>query len=203
MKLSRDHFPEWNRQYLDKDFELQVLLQHLEVCPEQKILEVGCNNSELSNTLYKLGCKVWGIDVVKNNEARFKFIHGNFQDIELPDNYFDIAIDVSAIHHFGLGNYGDRLDIDADITTSKKIYKALKNKGLFYISNDRISTEYNPNVGNYFRQYNIKEFIKRIVLPQFKLIQLKIYLNNVYPIYEIDTTSDYSGQQMFALLMKE
>lgn len=203
MKLIKEDFPEWNRIYLKDDFEINVLIHHLNFKPTDRILEVGCNDSELSNTLQSKGCDVWGVDV-KFNEPKFKFIRGNFQDVYIPENYFDIVIDASAIHHFGLGNYGDRVDHNADIITAKKIYKSLKPNGLFYVSTDCVSTIFNPNVNNYFRQYNIKEFINRIVIPpNFKLLELITYKNNTYPLTKIDPIREnYEGTQMFALLMK-
>lgn len=204
MKITREHFPEWNRKFFDNDFELKVLLNHLEVEPYHKILEVGCNDTELSNTLHSIGCEVWGVDVIKNNEAKFKFIHGNFQDIELPESYFDIVIDISAIHHFGLGNYKDKIDPDADMVSSKKIYKVLKPNGLFYISMDRIGKEYIANVGNYYRQYNLSEFIKRVVdSGGFMLLELILYFENCYPFKAADPGIDnWEGKQLFALLRK-
>lgn len=203
MKLTREDFPDWNRIYLKDDFELNVLLHHLNFKYTDKILEVGCNDTELSNTLHSKGCEVWGVDVLFN-DPKFKFIRGNFQDITLPENYFDIVIDISAIHHFGLGNYGDKIDHDADIITAKKIYRSLKPNGLFYISTDSISTIFNPNANNYYRQYNIREFINRIVNPSnFKLLELTIYEMNKYPLTKVDPiANNYSGCQMFALLTK-
>lgn len=204
MKLTKEDFPEWNRVYLKDDFEINVLIHHLNFKPTDKILEVGCNDSELSNTLHGKGCEVWGVDV-KFNDPKFKFIRGNFQDVYIPENYFDIVIDVSAIHHFGLGNYGDKIEYDADIITAKKIYNSLKPNGLFYVSTDCISTKFNQNVSNYYRQYNIREFINRIVLPsKFKLLELITYKNNTYPLTKINhTIHNYEGCQMLALLMKE
>lgn len=203
MKLTIDDFPEWNKKYVKDDFELNVLINNLEFTPEQTILEVGCNDTELSNTLHKKGCNVWGVDVLFN-EPEFKFVRGNFQDVQLPENHFDIAIDISAIHHFGLGNYGDRVDLEADIISAKKIYKLLKDNGLFYISTDIVSKTFNANINNYCRQYNVEEFMNRIVNPSgFKLIKLEFYKNNTYPLTKINhIEQDYEGSQMFALLKK-
>ena len=121
MKLT-EHFSR------NSDFELKILAHNLEIEPGYKILEVGCNETDLSNTLQYIGCEAWGIDVNNNDTAKFKFIQANFQDVQLPDDYFDIAIDISAIHHFGIGHYGDRVDPDGDIAAAKKIYKSLKKK---------------------------------------------------------------------------
>lgn len=45
------------------DFELKILVHNLEIEPGYKTLEVGCNETDLSNTLHSVGCEAWGIDV--------------------------------------------------------------------------------------------------------------------------------------------
>lgn len=186
------------------DFELKILVHHLEIESDYKTLEVGCNETDLCNVLHLLGCETWGVDVNKNDRAKFKFIHANFQDVQLPDDYFDVAIDVSALHHFGIGHYGDRVDPDGDIIAAKKIYRALKPGGLFYISTDRIGNDYIPVVLDSFRQYNVKEFTGRIITPAgFKVLDLKIYFPDIYPPKIANPEIDgCDGKQLFALLQK-
>lgn len=212
MKLKIDDFPDWNKKFVIDDLELRILMDHLEFSSTMKILEVGCNDTELSNVLHDKGCEIWGVDILPCPQAKFKFVQGNFQDVYIPTNYFDIVIDVSAIHHFGLGNYGDRIDIDADITSSKKIHNSLKQNGLFYISMDRIYKKFDPNINNYTRIYNIEEFVERIARPpDFKIIDLKFYIISKYPLIETEyfyhfSRYDNKGNdpkiQLYSLLQK-
>jgi ubiquinone/menaquinone biosynthesis C-methylase UbiE len=186
------------------DFELKILVHHLEIESDYKILEVGCNETDMCNILHQLGCETWGIDVNKNERAKFRFIQSNFQDVQLFDNYFDVAIDISALHHFGIGHYGDRVDLDGDITAAKKIFRALKPGGLFYVSTDRIGKDYIPVALDSFRQYNLNEFTNRIINSAgFKVLKLELYFPDIYPPRKANIEIDgCDGKQLFALLQK-
>lgn len=91
--------------------------------------------------------------------------------MQLPpkyENYCDSISSLHAIEHFGLGRYGDPLDVDGHLKGLDSIYKTLKPGGIFYFSvpigPQRIefnahrvfSTEYLLNLFN--GRYNIDRF---------------------------------------------
>lgn len=169
MKLSKEMFTSW-----EEDVELRLMVAHLEFELGMKTLELGSCDTELSCVLERIGCEAWGVDIRSCPCPTKHFIHGDFVDVPLPENYFDIAIDISAIHHFGLGAYGDELELDADIKSSKRVYHSLKKGGTWYIVLDRFKAEFIPNVCNFVRQYNDDSFKKRICRG-FQVEYMKFY----------------------------
>jgi SAM-dependent methyltransferase len=78
------------------------------------------------------------IDVVdirdlKNTIPQINFIKADFS-IENPgfDNYCDSISCLHAIEHFGLGRYGDTVDVNGHIKGLNNIYRTLKQGGKFY-----------------------------------------------------------------------
>ena len=63
-----------------------------------------------------------------------------FKQIDLMSNdfglreYCDSVSSLHAIEHFGLGRYGDRIDVNGHLTGLANIYKMLKRGGKFYFS---------------------------------------------------------------------
>jgi ubiquinone/menaquinone biosynthesis C-methylase UbiE len=179
MKLFREMF---NQVMLNKyDGALKAIIENMEIPDKAKILEIGCSESEMSIVLKNLGCIVCGVDVRKWNNAwgemNFNFILGNFQEIEMPENYFDVVIDICALHHFGIGGYGDKKDLEADIKSSWKIYKCLKQGGLFYTAFDRFGIDFISEAEGFYRQYNLEQFNKRICEDKFRIKDYKMYRN--------------------------
>ena len=147
---------------IDKDVELQLMIQQLKFAPKMKILELGCSGTEISSVLFKQGCEVWGVDLKPYTYSITKFIQGDFLKVDLPTDYFDIAIDISALHHFGMPAYGNELNLDADIKASEKVWLSLKHGGVWFLTMDRFKAEFVPNIVNFVRQYNYKTFKERV-----------------------------------------
>lgn len=69
--------------------------------------------------------------VVKN----IKFTQKNIMEPNLAvSDYCDSISSLHAIEHFGLGRYGDKIDIDGHIKGLDSIYRTLKKAGVFYFS---------------------------------------------------------------------
>lgn len=154
---------------IKEDRELYLMLDKLEVEPNYRTLEMGCCGEKLSYMLQELGCEAWGVDLgtYESYVHELKhYISGDFLKVELPSNYFDVAIDISAMHHFGLvGPYdGSKMDVDADIKTAQIVYDALKPGGYWYLVMDRIKHEYIEDVQNlhFVKQYTMQILIERI-----------------------------------------
>lgn len=64
-----------------------------------------------------------------------KFVLADFTNIS-PDlhNYTDSLSSLNVIEHFGLGRYGDPIDVNAHIKGLDNMYKVLKKGGKFYFS---------------------------------------------------------------------
>lgn len=157
------------------DPELRIMIRHLDFEPEMSTLEVGCTDTELSYLLQKQGCEAWGVDLRPYPFPLKNFIRGNFLEVALPQNYFDIAIDISAVHHFGLRIYDPHFKLNADMITADKIHSCLKNGGVWFIVMDRFKEDgFISNIGNFVRQYDPKSFRTRIAR-NFKLEEMRFY----------------------------
>ena len=93
-------------QYLTKP--LLSLLKDKKLLNGAKILDLGCGNGSLSNTLYQQGYKVTGIEespsginFARRNFPECQFIQGSIYDFSLPQfiNYFDAVVSVEVIEH--------------------------------------------------------------------------------------------------------
>lgn len=170
-----------------EDRELYLMLDKLEVEPNYRTLEMGCCGEKLSYMLQELGCEAWGVDLHRYEDYQLPlkhYIQGNFLDVELPSEYFDVAIDISAMHHFGLvgGPYahGGNMDFDADIKTAQIVYDALKPGGYWYLVMDRIKHKYIEDVQNlhFVKQYTMKILIERIA-KNFKVCEQVLHTVNL------------------------
>lgn len=67
--------------------------------------------------------------------GNIKFRQQNFMASDNPyTDYCDSISSLHAIEHFGLGRYGDPIDVDGHLRGLENIYKMLKRGGKFYLS---------------------------------------------------------------------
>ncbi|GHT75661.1 hypothetical protein AGMMS50262_11640 [Bacteroidia bacterium] len=79
--------------------------------------------------------EVMDIRQIDVNVENISFIqHDVMQDDEKFHNYCDSLSCISVLEHFGLGRYGDSLDIDGHIKGLTNIAKMLKSNGICYIA---------------------------------------------------------------------
>ena len=149
---------------IEKDPELRVIVRHLEFEPGMKSLELGCTGTELSYILQQNGVEAWGVDLDQYQYPLKNFVKGDFLEVRVPEDYFDFAVDVSALHHFGVGwkVYGGNPDVDADIKSSRKVWNSLRKDGVWYLVMDRFKTSFVSNLGDFVRQYSFESFMDRV-----------------------------------------
>lgn len=167
-----------------------------------KMIIVGCCEDPLANEYASLGWEVWGYDFrpyqdVRGNaeEPKFKFTQGDFCQASVPPDFFDVAVDVSAIHHFGLGWYGDPNGNNlGDVVAVKKIIESLKPGGSFvcvtdvghWVSNGGSSQ--NGSQGHW-RLYDKKSLQDRII-QGLEVIKEEYWDSDM--LVQIDETTAYS-----------
>lgn len=107
-----------------------------------------------------------------------KFTQANLidQNFEL-ENYCDSVSSLHAVEHFGLGRYGDKIDIDGHIKGLNNITKLLEPKGKFYFS---------VPIGP-----------QRIEFDAHRVFSLKYLINLLYKIYKIDSFSFINDDNIF------
>jgi 2-polyprenyl-3-methyl-5-hydroxy-6-metoxy-1,4-benzoquinol methylase len=99
-----------NKQPYDYSYIAPVVFQILKNRSDLRILELGCGNGYLSNTLSKMGNKVVGVDVSengieigKNNYPEVQFIKSDICDLLnnqiINKESFDVVIAIEVIEH--------------------------------------------------------------------------------------------------------
>jgi hypothetical protein len=100
-------------------------------------LEIGCGESPILPGMLTRGYDVTCVDLndtITTELQGFRFIRGDFNQIELLPG-FDVIVACSAIEHFGLaGRYGSKADPDADIKGMTKIRSLLSSRGQAFIT---------------------------------------------------------------------
>jgi hypothetical protein len=103
--------------------------------PEGKVLDIGCVTSRMPMQLASLGYTVHGLDYRK-----YPFEHPNLRSIQSdffkwePENRYDVILLVSAVEHFGLGDYGDMVVENADRIAAERIAGWLAPEGQFIVT---------------------------------------------------------------------
>ncbi|MBN1182987.1 MAG: DUF268 domain-containing protein [Bacteroidales bacterium] len=79
--------------------------------------------------------EVFDIRALDHKIKNIKFTRVDFSTSNLGiENYCDSISSLHAIEHFGLGRYGDTIDVNGHLKGMDNIYKVLKPGGIFYFS---------------------------------------------------------------------
>lgn len=103
--------------------------------PEGIVLDIGPVSSRLPIQLASLGYEVHGVDA-----RPYPFRHPNFHfhNVDIfkwsPEQIFDIILLVSALEHFGLGDYGDLVLPEADKQAVDRISNWLSKGGQLLVT---------------------------------------------------------------------
>ncbi len=110
--------------------KVKIILDKLELKPNEKLLDVGCGTGFY---LDLFNCDVTGVDssekLLEQYSGKHQVILGNAEQLDFPDNYFDVVMSITAIHNFD--------DIEAGLREMKRvgkdkfIFSALKRSNSF------------------------------------------------------------------------
>jgi Caenorhabditis protein of unknown function, DUF268 len=79
--------------------------------------------------------EVLDIRELKDSISNVKFIKADLMDSDFSiSNYTDSLSCLHAIEHFGLGRYGDKVDLNGHLKGLDNLYNILENGGRFYLS---------------------------------------------------------------------
>jgi SAM-dependent methyltransferase len=103
-------------------------------------IEFGCEQGYMSLLAAQKGFHVLANDLQEQSftweHPKVEFRQGDFLKLELPRDYFDLAINCSSVEHVGVaGRYGITVDEgDGDLEVMKKIAEILKPGGLLIMT---------------------------------------------------------------------
>ena len=103
-------------------------------------IEFGCENAYMSLLAAQKGFQVIATDLQQQyftwQHPSVEFRLGDFLELELPRNHFDLAINCSSVEHVGVaGRYGITADQDeGDIEVMKRLADILKPGGLLLMT---------------------------------------------------------------------
>ena len=96
----------------------------------QKVLDIGAWRQFIIGMLSHYD--VTSIDF-RNRETRLAnetVITCDAKNLEIPDNSFDAVVGIGGFYTFGLGRYGDEVDLDADVKSFNEMVRVLKPGGI-------------------------------------------------------------------------
>ena len=118
--------------------------------------------------------------VVKN----IKFVTADFMNIA-PElhHYADSLSSLNVIEHFGLGRYGDPIDVDGHLKGLDSMYKVLKPGGKFYFSTPIGPQRIEFNAHRAFSlEYLLKIFEPKYVIDRFSYVDDASLLHRDVPL---------------------
>jgi len=153
-----------------EEFEFEFTAHHLHKERPSRILDIGSWRSFIIGLLAHYD--VTTVDIRKripilDNET---VVNCDAKALNFSDNSFDAVTSIGALSHFGLGRYGDELDLDADIKAFHEMVRVLKRGGMFIFT--AAITGGKPSIAwNARRNYSyemIREFCKGLDLVEEK-----------------------------------
>jgi SAM-dependent methyltransferase len=123
-----DHPVEW------WDYECAFAAEHLARVSPTDVLDIGSIRSFVAGLLAHY--RVTTVDVRRRTAlvANETAITSDARRLDLPDAAFDVVVSLCTIEHFGLGRYGDELDLEGDHAAFAEMVRVLRPGGRLVFS---------------------------------------------------------------------
>jgi len=154
------------------DFECSFAADNIASLNPKNILDIGSYRHFIIGLLAYY--KVTTVDVRKRRvlSKNETVLTNDAKNLPIPDNSFDMALSLCAIEHFGLGRYGDDIDLSADRIAVENIKRFIKPGGHFVFTTH--ITKGHPFIAfNAHRVYNYDMI--RELCSGLELVNEKIY----------------------------
>jgi len=123
----------------ERDVEWSFLSREMPDGPGEAI-EFGCEHGYMSLMAAQKGFRVLATDLQEQSfpwrHPLVEFRKGDFLEMDLVNNYYDLAINCSSVEHVGLsGRYGITTDLsDGDLMVMQRLADVLKPNGLLLMT---------------------------------------------------------------------
>jgi len=177
------------------DFECAFAAQNIQRSAPRSILDLGSYRHFILGLLAH--SPVTTVDVRNRRplSPQETVLTGDAKKLDLPDRSFDLVLSLCALEHFGLGRYGDAIDIQADHKAFREMIRVLKPGGHLIFSTT--ITRARPAIGfNAHRIYSyamLQDFCAGLTLSDEKCFSHR--LKSFCPLEEV--TSDPQGWDVY------
>lgn len=123
----------------DRDIEWSYIASRMPTGPGEA-LDFGCGFGNLSLLLAQRGFQVTGVDLLTYprywEHPHCTFVQGDFLQLDLPKNHFDLIVNCSAVEHVGLsGRYGMPVsESNGDLTAMQRMADVIKPSGVMLLT---------------------------------------------------------------------
>jgi SAM-dependent methyltransferase len=111
------------------DFECAFAAEHIARLRPTSILDVGSIRSFISGLLAHYDVTTVDIRSRQPLLPNETVITTDAKELDIPDDSFDLVLSLCSIEHFGLGRYGDEIDMEGDIKAFEEMVRVLKPGG--------------------------------------------------------------------------
>ncbi|HKO97118.1 MAG TPA: class I SAM-dependent methyltransferase [Pyrinomonadaceae bacterium] len=146
-----------------QDYECEFAAKHISDRVPREILDIGSYRHFILGMLSHY--PVTTVDVrsrepISQNET---VLTCDAKALPLPDDSFDAVVALCALEHFGLGRYGDELDLEADYKALNEIKRVLRPNGLFIVSTT--VTDFRPSIAFNAHRIYMRSQIRKMLSP--------------------------------------
>ncbi len=117
-----------------RNFEQAFAAEVISRVVPKNILDIGSNRFFITGLLSAYKVTTVDIRPRNRNTCNETLLVEDAKELSLPSNSFDLVLSLCSIEHFGLGRYGDALDLDADTLAVKEMIRVLKPGGWLVFS---------------------------------------------------------------------
>jgi len=112
-----------------RDYECQFAAYHMSRLKPHNIIDIGSYRQFVLGLLSHFNVTTIDVRERKVTPPNETPVTCDAKHLPLPDNSFDVAITLCSLEHFGLGRFGDELDLNADKEATSEMVRVLKSGG--------------------------------------------------------------------------
>lgn len=135
------------------DFECEFASRILSQRNPTMIMDIGSYRHFILGLLASFNITTLDVRKRESSLKNETVLCSDAKQLDIPSDSLDAIVSLCTLEHFGLGRYGDELDLDADLKAFKEMRRVLKPNGILIFTTT--ITRYDPSIAfNVHRIYN-------------------------------------------------